>query len=109
MLKITRKLFVENKENMEQQIRELLSVPRADIKITKIVVDIENRVGLVRWQGHSIVGNRVVFISNTNDIYVRDISTWHDIDIETAYLKDKLYHAMKHRDKAPGVVEYRFK
>lgn len=108
MLKITRKLFVENKEGMEQQIRALLEAPTAHIKITKVVVDIENRVGLIRWEGHSVAGNRVVFITD-NSILVRNISSWHDIDIETLHLKDRLYHAMKHRDKAPGIVEYRFK
>lgn len=108
MLKITRNLFLENKENMEDQIRALLDVPRADIKITKIVVDVDNRVGLVRWQGHTIAGSRLVFITDDN-IIVRNLSQWHDIDIETVALKDKLYHAMRHRDKAPGVVEYRFK
>lgn len=108
MKKITRNLFLENKENMEDQIRHLLDVPRADIKITKIVVDIENRVGLVRWQGHTIAGSRLVFITD-NSIIVRNLSSWHDIDIETVALKDKLYHAMRHRDKAPGIAEYRFK
>ena len=108
MLKITRKLFVDNKEDMENQIRGLLTAPTADIRIVKIVVDIENRVGLVRWKGHDIKGNRVVFITD-NNILVRNISSWHDIDIETEILKDKLYHAMRHRDKDPGIVEYRFK
>ena len=108
MLKITRNLFVENKEDMENQVRSLLGVPTADIKITKIVVDIDNRVGLLRWQGHTIAGSRLVFITD-NNIIVRNLSQWHDIDIETVALKDKLYHAMRHRDKAPGVVEYRFK
>ena len=108
MLKITRKLFVDNKENMEDQIRALLTAPTADIRITKIVVDIENRVGLLRWQGHTIAGSRLVFITD-NNIIVRNLSQWHDIDIETVALKDKLYHAMRHRDKAPGIAEYRFK
>ena len=108
MLKITRKLFVDNKEDMENQLRALLTVPTADIKITKIVVDIENRVGLIRWQGHSIIGNRVIFITD-NNILVRNISSWYDIDEEITELKDKLYRAMKHRDKDPGIVEYRFK
>ena len=108
MLKITRKLFVDNKEDMENQVKALLAVPTAHIRITKIVVDVENRVGLVRWQGHSVKGNRVIFITDSK-ILVRDISRWYDIDIETVALKDKLYHAMKHRDKAPGIVEYRFK
>lgn len=108
MLKITRKLFVDNKEDMENQIRALLGAPTADIKITKIVVDIDNRVGLLRWQGHTIAGSRLVFITD-NNIIVRSLSQWHDIDIETAALKDKLYHAMRHRDKDPGIVEYRFK
>ena len=108
MLKITRKLFVDNKEDMENQLRALLTVPTADIKITKIVVDIENRVGLIRWQGHSIIGNRVIFITDSK-ILVRNISSWYDIDEEITELKDKLYRAMKHRDKDPGIVEYRFK
>lgn len=108
MLKITRKLFVENKENMENQVRALLEAPTANIRITKMVVDVDNRVGLIRWQGHSVIGNRIIFITD-NDILVRKISSWHDIDIETVHLKEKLYHAMKHRDKDPGIVEYRFK
>lgn len=108
MLKITRKLFVENKKDIEGQIRALLGVPNADIKVTKIVIDIKNRVGLVRWQSHTIAGCRVIFITNSN-IIVRELSRWHDIDIETVELKDRLYHAMRHRDKAPGIVEYRFK
>ena len=108
MLKITRKLFVENKEDMENQIRALLNVPRADIKVTKIVVDIENRVGLLRWKGYDIKGCRVVFITD-NSIIVKNISSWYDTEEEITELKDKLYHAMRHRDKAPGVVEYRFK
>lgn len=108
MIKITRKLFVENKGNMEDQVRALLEVPTANIKITKIVVDVDNRVGLARWEGHSVSGLRLVFITD-NNILVRNISSWHDIDIETVELKEKLYHSMRHRDKAPGVVEYRFK
>ena len=108
MLKITRKLFVENKESIEDQVRALLGVPTAHIKVTKIVVDVENRAGLVRWQSHTVAGCRVIFITNSN-IIVRDLSRWHDIDIETVELKDRLYHAMRHRDKAPGIVEYRFK
>ena len=108
MLKITRKLFVDNKEDMENQIRALMGIPTADIKITKIVVDIENRAGLIRWQGHSIIGNRAVFITD-NDILVRNISSWYETEEVITELKDKLYHAMKHRDKAPGIVEYRFK
>lgn len=107
-MKITRKLFVENKGNMENQVRALLEAPTANIRITKVVVDMDNRVGLIRWQGHSVTGLRLVFITD-NNILVRNISSWHDVDIETVELKDKLFHAMKHRDKAPGVVEYRFK
>lgn len=108
MLKITRKLFVDNKEDMESQVRALLGVPTANIKVTKIVVDIENRVGLLRWKGHDIKGCRVVFITD-NSIIVRNLSQWYETDIETEELKGKLYHAISHRDKAPGVAEYRFK
>ena len=105
---INREYFKTNKGNMENQVKHLLGAPTAEIRVTKVLWDTTNNIGLLQWKGKTIKGLRLIFIEN-NQVLVRDLSTYYRTTIEACEILDTLYRSARHREKPDYIAEYRFR
>ena len=105
---INREYFKINKENMENQVRHLLAVNDMDLKVTKVLWDSENNIGLLRWNARTCKGLRLVFIED-NAVIVMNLSDYYRTTVEQVDILDDLYRAMRHRDKPDHIAEFRFR
>ena len=107
MLKITRKLFVDNKEDMEKQVEQCMEIKDMGTKITKIAFCKDYNMGLLRYSACGICGIKYVFIAK-DKIIVRNISSYL-LSVEEMAHWENLIAVIKHNKKVDGVVQYRFK